>query len=442
MRDREFAGTRAPPAPRSQRATRVLAALAISLGSGTSAVACGVSGDSQGSPSGGPDAAASGDSTANHSGDSASSPDSPERDGGGSDADAGGRTDPDASADADAAAPAMLYGANIHNGGGNAAANQQVADLLHARNIKTVRMNFGTGQNAAPWRDQVQKLNAVGIKAETTLFPTYQYDTSCNLDLSATESDAYAQTTTMVNAVKDLVTDFELMNEVTLRAELQGEVATNSQAPASAYEGKPCYAVKLAVLEGMYQAIRDVAKQSGTSLRVIAGTVGRDWGYLDFLRRNGIDFDVVGYHVYPSFNQADWNVDTWYGPGGLFAELATYGRPVHLNEFNCGEIYQAAFENDAGGALTEECFKSVTKYLFEIVGQTRVGFESVHFYEMFDEQGKAPPEDHFGLWYDAATPKVTAYLASAFAGGSLSAAEENEITSRGLLTAAQIAQFK
>ena len=192
----------------------------------------------------------------------------------------------------------------------------------------------------------------------------------------------------------------------------------------------------------MYQAIRDAAKQLGTSLRVIAGTVGRDWGYLDFLRQNGIDFDIVGYHIYPSFNQADWDVDTWYGPSGLFSQLATCGRSVHLNVFNCGEIYQASFENDAGGALTEECFKSVPKYLFEILDQKRVNIESVHFYEIVDEQGKAPPEDHFGLWYDAATPKVTTYLASAFAGGSLSASEENEITSRGRLTAAQIAQFK
>jgi hypothetical protein len=246
----------------------------------------------------------------------------------------------------------------------------------------------------------------------------------------------------MVDAVKDLVTDFELMNEVTLRPELEAEVPTNSQADAGGYAGKPCYAVKLAVLEGMYAAIRDVAQQSGTALRVIAGTVGRDWGYLDFLRQNGIDFDVVGYHVYPSFNQADWNVDTWYGPGGLFAQLAAYGRPVHINEFDCGEIYQSSFENEAGAPLTEACLKSVAKYVLEIIGQHRANIESLHYYEMFDEPAKAAPENHFGLWYDMATPKVTAYLASAFAGGSLGASEESAITSRGLLTAAQIAQFK
>jgi hypothetical protein len=423
-----------------------LVALVIALGS-SSVVGCGGGAGAHGAPSGGPDAAPNADSAsdlasdssadAGNHGDEASTPTDT-----GADAGADTASDAGTRADADAAATGLLYGANIHSGGGNAAANQQVADLLHARNLKTVRMDFGSGQNAAPWRDQVQKLNAVGIKAETTLFPTYQYSTSCNLDLTATQNDAYAQTTTMVNAVKDLVTDFELMNEVTLRAELQGEVASNSKAPASAYAGKPCYAVKLAVIQGMYRAIRDVAQQSGTTLRVIAGTVGRDWGYLDFLRQNGVDFDVVGYHIYPSLNQADWNVDTWYGPSGLFSQLAAYGRPVHINEFNCGEIYQGSFENDAGAPLTEECFKSVAKYVLEILGQSRANIESVHYYEMFDEASKAAPENHFGLWYDAATPKVTAYLASAFAGGSLSASEENEITSRGLLTAAQITQFK
>ncbi len=427
----------------------VLVACGLAVGTGT-VIACGSAADV---PSVGPDAALGGDSAAHPANDSSSSSDAygdaygpdgggnqPGVDGGSQDT--GAAVAADAGTDGDAAAPGMLYGANIHSGGGSAATNQQVADLLHARNLKTVRMDFGTGQNAAPWRDQVQKLNAVGIKAETTLFTTYQYSTSCTLDLTATQNDAYAQTTTMVNAVKDLVTDFELMNEVTLRAELQGEVATNSQAPASAYEGKPCYAVKLAVLKGMYQAIRDVAQQSGTTLRVIAGTVGRDWGYLDFLRQNGVDFDVVGYHIYPSYNQADWATDTWYGTSGLFSRLAGYGRPVHINEFNCGEIYQASFENDAGAPLTEECFKSIAKYVLEILAQTHANIESLHYYEMFDETAKAPPENHFGLWYDAATPKVTAYLASAFAGGSLSTSEQDAITSRGLLTAAQIMQFK
>jgi hypothetical protein len=345
-------------------------------------------------------------------------------------------------ANGDAGPPRLLLGANIHVGGGDATANQALTALLQARHLRTVRMDFGTGQDATPWRDQVQRLQAAGIRAETTLFPTYQFDTSCTLDLATTQADAYAQTTTMVNAIKDLVTDYELMNEVSLRAELQAEVPTNSQAPASAYAGKPCYAVKAAVLKGMFQAIRDVAKQSGLPLRVLAGTVGRDWGYLDFLRQQGIDFDVVGYHIYPSFNQAAWDTDPWFGPSGLFAELAKYDRPVHVNEFDCGEIYQASFENQAGGALTEACFKSIPKYMFEILNQTRVRIESVHFYEMFDETTKTAPENHFGLWYTPTTPKVSAYLASAFAGGALSASEENELTSRGLLTAAQIAGFK
>lgn len=342
----------------------------------------------------------------------------------------------------DAGPPGLLYGANIHSGGGSAAASQKIADLLHARNLTTVRMDFGTGADPLPWRDQVTRLRAYGIKAETTLFTTYQYDKSCSLDLTKTQKDAYTQTVAMVEAIDDLVTDYELMNEVSLRPELQAEVPTNSKAPASAYSGKPCYAVKAAVLVGMYQAIRDTAKKSGLPLRIIAGTVGRDWGYLDFLRLQGIDFDVVGYHIYPSFPQAAWDTDTWYGPSGLFTELGRYARPVRINEFHCGEIYDPAFENKTGGKLTEQCFKSVTRYLFEILAEKRAPIESVHFYEMFDEPTKTAPENHFGIWYDPSSAKVSAWLASAFAGGTLSASEQAELTSRGLLTDAQILAFR
>jgi hypothetical protein len=336
----------------------------------------------------------------------------------------------------------LVFGANIHGGGGTPVANQLVANLLHDRGLRTVRMDLGTGQDQVPWRDQVLKLRALGIQAQATLFPTYQYSAKCDLDFAATQQDAYNQTVALVTAVRDLVSDFELMNEVPLRPELRAEVVPNSKTPASGYAGKPCYAVKAAVLKGMYRAIRDVATTSGTTLRIIAGTVGRDWGYLDFLREQGIDFDVVGYHNYPSFPQEAWSTDSWYGAAGLFSELARYHRPVHLNEFNCGETYEAGFENLAGQPLTERCFKSQARFLLQVLDQATVRVESVHFYELLDAPNKPAPENHFGLWYSLTEPKVSAYLASAFAGGTLTPAEKSEITTRGLLTEAQILRFR
>lgn len=65
----------------------------------------------------------------------------------------------------------------------------------------------------------------------------------------------------------------------------------------------------------------------------------------------------------------------------------------------------------------------------------------MHWYEIFDEPSKAPPENRFGLLEDLSTPKVHLYLASAFAGGALSGVEQNEITSRSLLTSAQIGSW-
>ncbi len=115
--------------PRSLRAACALGAFAIALADAWM-VACGDAGGSHDSPSVGPDAALTRDSAPSFSSDSSSTSDPAERDGGGeSDADAGGPIGADGGMTAEAAAPGMLYGANIHNGGGDAAANQRVASI-------------------------------------------------------------------------------------------------------------------------------------------------------------------------------------------------------------------------------------------------------------------------------------------------------------------------
>ena len=338
--------------------------------------------------------------------------------------------------------PRLRYGVNIHHGGASFAANQQLADLLQPRGMRTVRMDFNYDDDPTLVRDQITRLAAAGIRAEAVLFPSYQWSTSCTLDLAMAEASAYDQTRTMVAALQDLVTDFELMNEVTLRSTLEAEVPPWDLMDASAYHGMPCYAVQAAVLHGMTHAIRDAAVTFGRPFRVIAGAVGRGWGYLSFLREQGIDFDVLGYHIYPSEGQAPLDTDPWFGTGGLFAQLAQFHRPVQINELDCGEIYDASFVNQPGGTLTEQCLRSVRNHLLEISRQTSVEVESVHFYEMFDEPDKAPPENRFGLWYSPTAPKVLLLLATAFSGGTLSDAEASEVTSRGLLTTAQITAFR
>ena len=51
-----------------------------------------------------------------------------------------------------------------------------------------------------------------------------------------------------------------------------------------------------------------------------------------------------------------------------------------------------------------------------------------------DEPRKAPPENRFGLYYDAELqrPKISLLLVTSFAGGALSPAERHELTTRGI----------
>jgi hypothetical protein len=333
---------------------------------------------------------------------------------------------------------ALDLGVNVH-GGGTATANDQIATVMKQRNLKTARLDLMSGADQTALRDQVQKIRANGGRVEVSLQIPFQWDHSCNPNLTYIEQDAYNQTVTGVNQVKDIVQDFELLNETPLRSEILNEVPFNSAGTSTTpYEGKPCVATLTAALRGMSRAIRDVRASSGLPLRTILGAVGRDFGFLTFMQQNGVLFDVVGWHVYPRYAESSLLSDPWYGSGGPLTRLAVFGKPVHINEFDCGEIYDSTYENRMGATYTETCLKALNKHLTDLRSQTIVNLESVHMYELLDEPSKAVPENRFGMMFDLANPKVHLYLVTAFAGGTLSATERYAITSRGLLTDAQI----
>jgi hypothetical protein len=87
------------------------------------------------------------------------------------------------------------------------------------------------------------------------------------------------------------------------------------------------------------------------------------------------------------------------------APSSSFNRPIHINEFNCGEIYSGSaiypgdpnYENQAGQPVTEACLKGLAKHLLEIATQTVANVESVHFCEALDEVGKPVLENRFGL---------------------------------------------
>src|SRR3954470_2788047 len=159
---------------------------------------------------------------------------------------------------------ALDHGVNIHGGGGSTTANTQIATLMKARNFTTARLDYIAGSSITLLRDQVQKIKANGGSAELVTQISYQWDASCKQTLAAVEQDAYTQMAAAVNAMKDLVLDYELLNEVQLRDEIEKEVPWNSAGTATApYENKPCVATLTAVLRGMSRAVADIRASSG-----------------------------------------------------------------------------------------------------------------------------------------------------------------------------------
>lgn len=337
-------------------------------------------------------------------------------------------------------AQALDFGVNINLDNTTAALNTQRAAVMKPRNIKTARIGIVDSWNdTTARRDQAVKIVANGGTVQAGIFPSFTWDHSCNQDFASVEQKAYNETATAVNKVKDVIHDFELMNENQYRQEIASEVAPNSAGTQTApYQGKPCIASLTAALRGMSRAIKDIRASSGLPLRVILGQAGRDWGFLTFMQQKGVQFDVVGWHVYQHYANESLLTDSWWGPGGPYAQMAAFGKPVTVNEFNCGETYLATYENLAGQPVTETCLKSIDKHLTDLINQTSVKIESVYAYEIVDEPQKAGPEDRFGLTYDLTRPKVHMYLYTAFAGGTLTTQQRSEITRRGLMTDAEV----
>jgi hypothetical protein len=332
----------------------------------------------------------------------------------------------------------LQIGVNVHTGGGSTTANDQVASVMVNRNLRVARFDYFVNSEQTLVRDQIVKINANGGSAQLVVENSYQWDGSCNSNLAAVEQDSYNQTSQMVGAMKDITHDFEVLNEVQLYPWINNEVPWNSAGTSTVpYAGKPCVASVTAAIRGATRAIHDHGQ------RATVGVIGRDFGWLSWLKQNNVAWDVTGYHVYPHYGDPSLASDPWFGTNGPLYQLSLFGKPITINEFNCGEIYDSNYENTAGQPDTETCLKSVNKHLQEIrsySGGQPIG--SVVTYELLDEPSKAMPENHFGLMYALGNPKIELYLVTAFAGGTLTSTEQATITSRGLLTDAQIAGMK
>jgi hypothetical protein len=337
----------------------------------------------------------------------------------------------------------IQWGVNIHDGG---SAPQTLASKLAERNLKRVRMDlWGLDHNyLVRFKTAASVLTAQGIQIEAVVFTPFSngqarcFDTSASL--TEVEQTAYNATKPQIDSVKNLVHDFELQNEISLYPAIKKPSTTGQN--ATDYDVAEAR-LQAAVCKGMSRAIDDVRKESGLPLRIILGTTDRSFGFLTFMQQHGVLFDIVGYHIYPWKQHESLDKDPWYGVGGPLGQLAKFNLPIHINEFNAGEIYSGTdayaslpvYENVPGQTVTEAGFSSFAKHLTEIATQTIADVRAVLFYEAWDEPKKVAPENHFGLYYDEGTlsqPKITLLLATCFAGGTLSQAEKDSLSKRNL----------
>ncbi|QRK08289.1 DUF4214 domain-containing protein [Archangium violaceum] len=344
------------------------------------------------------------------------------------------------------AAHALVYGVNIHPPHVSTVDKaRQMALVLSQRNVRSVRLDISPNSNITWLTQVVTAFKERNVEVEAMLYDPKNNNYTCGTQ--ATEQQAYDATKNIVNQMKHLITVWELQNERQLK------IAPGSSAMDASPYNNDCGRREAAVNRGMARAIKDVRASSGIPLRIVLGFIGRAYGFIDFMISQGVEFDVLGYHIYPWEEQANPDTDPWFGSGGLFANMARFNRPVKINEFNCAEIYagdpntpygdRTLYENLAGKPMTEACFRGITRHLKIILSQTKVNVESMHFYELLDQpELDSLSESRFGLMYDINTPKIHLFLVSAFAGGDLSTAERTAITSRGLLTNAQIDAYR
>lgn len=275
------------------------------------------------------------------------------------------------------------------------------------------------------------------MTAQLILFNKYTNSTNYNVNLADVEQEVYNSTKSDVTAIMDLATDFELQNEIPLFHNMP----LNDKFLTIEDYNVPVVKLQTAVLRGMSRAIVDVRNETGKPLRIILGTVGRHFAFLDLMEQNGVVFDIIGYHSYPQPDAIGIDKDPWYGEGGALGQLAKFNKPIHINEYNTGAMYQGTwvpgdyYENIEGFPVTEKGFSGFYKHLNILVNQNIVNIEAIHFYEAYDHAQLAYPENHFGLYYDAEmlNPKISLLIASSFAGGMLSDKEKEALEKRNFI---------
>lgn len=333
----------------------------------------------------------------------------------------------------------------------------QQLQILNERNFKAIRIGGTPDANRVTLLNYLApRANAAGIHINFLIdvswlvcpnsavkFATDDWTTNYNI--------GYNNTYNFVLQFKDLVTDWELGNELDLKSGMAASPGAwntgwnaSEWANVSANGSADYYRNWAATLKGQSDAIAAINAQYGLHLRRIINITMTHLGFLDYLTSYGVGYEVISYHYYQNrgtsplslaAQQPGSAVNNW----NLFTGLAAYKKPVVVNEFNCAEIYNGSYQNAANDPLYAQCLSNLRVQLNYFRKNSQIDLEGIYAYELYDEPANAAPENHFGMFfssdtsYTTVTPKAHLYLWSQFSGGTVTPSETSVLNGFGLL---------
>jgi hypothetical protein len=255
-----------------------------------------------------------------------------------------------------------------------------VADL----GMKSYRVNVTGEDNADIIASLVDAANVRGIKILPVITPGI-------IDLEKDSPDLlYEKSRNLAVALatrfKDDIRVWELGNEMENYAIIQpceerddGTQYPCEWGPAGGVGALDYYGPRWAKVSAVLKGLSDGMTEVDPGIRKAIGTAG--WGHTGAfarMKQDGIDWDISVWHMYGE------------DPEWAFREIAAYGKPIWVTEFNNPFGSQRSEHEQADG------LRQAMTRLRELEDEYRV--EAGHIYELFDEPYWAPSfEAHMGL---------------------------------------------
>jgi len=317
-------------------------------------------------------------------------------------------------------------------------------EILEARGLTTYRFDVALKADRPDEATRLQKLLALADAHHVILHPILKVPFTWNDNATddgkypntenGLEAQGYERVYPVVLKFSRDIYDWELENELSLATGVKHGIGNSPRD----YETSKAHQWA-AVLRGMSRAIRDVRAATGRPLRTVVDVPEVDFGFVPFLEQNGVTIDKVAYHYYYPFEATPMKTYAlnYNGTFDIFAELGKLGKPVIINEFNAGEIYDPRNHKPYDDAKALASLKVHIEY---ILRQTKANIEGLEYYELYDDADLSDPVmSNFGLMHDAVHLRTQMLLAAVYACGKLSTEEQRAVARSGLFTQTALA---